>query len=339
MNTEPWKTKEVHPITKIIKMELIDNPEFRFNHISILDHHWVRDCNLFFPQKQGYQCDEYGIQIKHPDDKYSFFFWRDYNSQEQYLSNNPEYLHSHWRLFVIDGSTHYNYNYSIKFIIELDIPFNTLSLSDIDMLKSTTIEKLDLNTDNIKTISVNHVGEYERLRFKNSLDEFRQQTFSMTKTESDIYIQDCLTQKTTYAPKKTHIIIIIKPDINIFGGKGISYDPYSELLYTLSDDITLDAKFDVNEEADIPLEVMSPDDETNTDIFKRRLHYRRNICVWGLLDCHCTSSAVCSKIESGRTCPCGFDGNGNGNGNGRVYSLGTDQSNTLESRMTKLQEV
>lgn len=333
MNTEPWKTGTKHPIAKIIKRELIDNPEFRFNHVSIIDHHWVGDCNLFFPQKEGYQYNEYGIQPKHPDDKYSFFFWRDYNSPERYPSNNPEYLHSHWRRFVIDGSTKYNYNYNIKFIIELDTPFKTLTNDDILMLKSNTIEKLDITHYNIKTITVNQAGEYERLRFKNGLDQFRQQTLSMTKTESDIYIQDCLTRKTSYDPKKTHIIIIIKPGINIFGGKGISYDPYSELVYSLANGKTFHTTFDVNEEADIPLEVMSPQDETTTDIFKRRLHYRRNMCVWALLDCNCSSNGICLKIESGRTCSCGFGGNG------RVYSLGTDQSNTLEARMTRLQEV
>ena len=182
-------------------------------------------------------------------------------------------------------------------------------------------------------MSVNQAGEYERLRFKNGLDQFRQQTLSMTKTESDIYIQNCLTRKKFYDPKKTHIIIVIKPAINIFAGNGISYDPYSELVYSLSNGKTFHATFDVNEEADIPLEVMSPQDETTTDIFKRRLHYRRNMCVWGLLDCNCSSNGICHKIESGRKCSCGFGGDA------KIYSLGTDQSNTLEARMTRLQEV
>jgi hypothetical protein len=34
---------KIHPLAKIIKQDLLDNPKFTFNHISMLDHYWVRD--------------------------------------------------------------------------------------------------------------------------------------------------------------------------------------------------------------------------------------------------------------------------------------------------------
>lgn len=46
--------------------------------------------------------------------------------------------------------------------------------------------------------------------------------------------------------------------------------------------------------------VLGPCDETPTDYHRRNLHYRRNKCVWRLLDCRCSSSNVCLTIENGR---------------------------------------
>jgi len=49
----------------------------------------------------------------------------------------------------------------------------------------------------------------------------------------------------------------------------------------------------------IPIEVCSPEDETTTDRMRRELYYVKDICVWGLKDCHCKATgSICNKIES-----------------------------------------
>ena len=331
VHKQPWialdGTIHKHPLAIAIQTELIDDPTFSFKTVSSLDHYWVNDCNLYFPTKKGYPYDE---ELRgwppHPDKDKSFFFWRTYDSDIPY--DDPEYMFSHWELFVLDGSTTYNYSYNIKIIVELDVPFKTLTRGDISTIKTQTIDKLAVSRDTIKTTSINKAGIYEEAWNIDNLDSIRQQVLARTKTESDRYITRCLARESVYDTNTTHMIIILNPGI-------IDVDPYSELCYDLSNSRNLYGKFDIDEQAEIPIGVLRHDDETATDYHRRSLHYRRNKCVWGLLDCNCSSSGVCSKVESASACSCGFAGSGNG----RLMSLGVDQSQTLEARMNRLQEV
>jgi hypothetical protein len=327
IDKHPWidsdGTIQKHPLAIAIQTELIDDPTFSFNTVSCLDYYCVQDCNSFFPTKKGYSYDEeLGNWPEHPDKNKSFFFWRTYNPDIPY--DDPEHMFSHWKLFVLDGSINYNYSYSIKIIVELEVQFLTLTDEDISTIKTQTIDKLGISTDTIKNTSINQAGVYENAWIVDNLDSFRQQVFARTKTESDNYITRCLTREPVVDSNKTHMILILNPGI-------IDFDPYSELCYDLSDSRTLYGKFDMDEQAKIPIGVLGPDDETATDYHRRNLHYRRNQCVWGLLDCNCSSSGVCLKVENGRDCCCGFGGPGGG----KVMSLGTDQSQTLEARMDR----
>jgi len=327
VHEQPWigsdGTIQKHSLAVAIQTELIDDPTFSFNTVSCLDYYWVNECNLFFPTKKGYSYDEeLGNWPAHPDKNKSFFFWRTYDTDIPY--EDPEYMFSHSELFVLDGSTNYNFSYNIKIIVELGVPFLTLTREDISTIKTQTIDKLGISVDTIKSTSINQAGVYEYAWIIDNLDSFRQQVFARTKTESDQYVTRCLTKKDIYDANTTHMIIILNPGI-------IDVDPYSELCYDLSDSRTLYGKFDMDEQAKIPIGVLGPDDETATDYHRRNLHYRRNQCVWGLLDCRCSSSGICNKVENGRACCSG------GPGGGKVMSLGTDQSQTLEARMHRLE--
>ena len=51
----------------------------------------------------------------------------------------------------------------------------------------------------------------------------------------------------------------------------------------------------------IPIEICSPYDETSTDIMRREQYYIKQLCIWGLKNCHCsTTGCPCNKIESDR---------------------------------------
>ena len=107
---ETIRRENGNKVAQIIQEELIDNPEFRFNHIDYLD--WSQDCNIFFPTKHGYDWED-PRRGTHPDKNKSFFFWRDYDDYSTYPGNfpdearNPEWMISHHRLFVFDGTTNY----------------------------------------------------------------------------------------------------------------------------------------------------------------------------------------------------------------------------------------
>lgn len=48
----------------------------------------------------------------------------------------------------------------------------------------------------------------------------------------------------------------------------------------------------------VPIEVSCPCDETATDIMRRVQYYTKNLCIWGLKDCHCSSTgSICNKTE------------------------------------------
>lgn len=105
---------KIHPTSKIIQKDVIENPNFTFNNVSILDYPWVSECNLFFPTPHNNQ------------DNNSYFFWRDYydiNEYIEYEDLSDDYMISHWRLYVFDGTTKYNYPSE-------EVPFPIVSAPD-----------------------------------------------------------------------------------------------------------------------------------------------------------------------------------------------------------------
>ena len=247
-------------IAIIIRDGVINDPEFRFNHMTDSDVHWEVDgergvyaCNLFFPTKWGYQWSDPRHRSQggegHPDEGKSFFFWRDYNNWEQLNEQDdpnyrdPEWLISHHRLYVFDGSNNFWDGSTPKY------------------------------------------GER----------------------------------------------LLDWPDKDFFGDRSV------------------------------PNGCLSPDNETPTDRDRRHTYYRQTTCVWGLLNCHCSSNgAPCHKVETefyrnGGSCSCGFgadihpdcesdededdetDTYGYSTAN-RVWSLSTNQDQTLGARMARLGE-
>ena len=252
-------------VAQIIRDGLINDREFRFNHIESVDYHWVIECNGFFPTKYGYSYNDsrsnYNGGGGHPDDQKSFFLWQEYDSYDSYPGHendrtkqvdsnyrNPEWLTSHHELFIFDGTTNY---------WEGSVPKYGEKLSDWD-------------------------------------------------------------------------------DTNFFGDRLV------------------------------PISVMGPDNETPTDRDRRYTYYRQTECIWGLLNCDCSSNGCpCHKVETeyyrnGGSCICGFPGHSHdwsdseeedqcdedgypirsqgysSSESYRIWSLGTNIDNTLGSRMARL---
>lgn len=119
------KVSIIHPLAEIFTNEVINHPTgYKFNTVTCLDYPWVHECNLFFPTKNGNGWDEYGRKIPHPDDNKTFFLWRTYESYEGYdaTHTNPEFIHSWWELFILDGTSRYNYQdeYPVEVLHEED---------------------------------------------------------------------------------------------------------------------------------------------------------------------------------------------------------------------------
>ena len=112
-----------HPLAKIFQDAVMaPDSNFKFNHIYYFED--SINCNSWFPQKNGYRMiyytdADFPEHLKdsdmafytppHPDKDKSFFFWKDYSIKIPYEENkeDPEYMTSHWRLFVLDGSTRF----------------------------------------------------------------------------------------------------------------------------------------------------------------------------------------------------------------------------------------
>ena len=163
------------------------------------------ECHLKFPEKNGYRITDPRNTLNggegHPDDKRSFFFWRDYNELDSYDEDyhNPEWMISHHRDYIFDGTT-------------------------------------------------NH-----------------------------------------WSNRSPHYDCDDEPD-------GI----------------------------EVPRWFNVPDTETPTDISRRRLYVRKNLCIWALLGCNCGGSGgPCNKTES-ELYGC------------RIVSLATDPNTTLEARIGRI---
>lgn len=114
----PYHKIKPHPIATIFREGVLENPEFSFNNVSQFDvsdtaSYDVYECNLKFPQKNGYCISDPRNTLNggegHPDDKRSFFFWRDYDELDSYDEDyhNPEWMISHHRDYIFDGTTNH----------------------------------------------------------------------------------------------------------------------------------------------------------------------------------------------------------------------------------------
>ena len=123
MTTHSSASSTLHPLAKIFQdAVLTPDSNFKFNHVSLFED--GINCNVWFPQKNCYNSiyytdpsfpeelkntDQLYYYPPHPDKDKSFFFWKDYSSKSPYQEHkdNPEYMISNWRLFVLDGSVRF----------------------------------------------------------------------------------------------------------------------------------------------------------------------------------------------------------------------------------------
>ena len=124
MSTISWRLiTRTHPHADIFRAAVLaPDSNFKFNKVGIW---WDSiNCNSLFPEKNGYRelhCTDpdFPEEFKseeiayytppHPDKDKTFFFWKDYCAPkfyEEYV-NDPEYMISHWRSYVFDGTTNY----------------------------------------------------------------------------------------------------------------------------------------------------------------------------------------------------------------------------------------
>lgn len=110
----PLLKDTMHPLAEIFKEGVLDSKEFSFNHVGfrgIFQPH-VFECNGLFPSK----------------DNRTFFFWKNYSKWLPYdeYHDDPDYLYSDYKRYIIDGSTRYwngtvpRYNDYIKCISKYD---------------------------------------------------------------------------------------------------------------------------------------------------------------------------------------------------------------------------
>ena len=109
----------VHPTAEIVRKELIDSTEYyRFNHIFPGDVKYnSMEANSYNPKKNGYHAfvrdgvwDLGYLHAEYEDvQRSTYFLHRDYDNEQSYeeYKGNAEYMYSHWRLFVYDGTTKY----------------------------------------------------------------------------------------------------------------------------------------------------------------------------------------------------------------------------------------
>ena len=87
----------------------------------------------------------------------------------------------------------------------------------------------------------------------------------------------------------------------------------------------------------IPIDVSNPINETGTDRERRLLNYRQNRCIWGLLDCHCSTNggSLCiRKLNKGP--PCIY---GDGYRPTQLVNLRKDTSKSLKIRIESMNHI
>ena len=93
-----------HPLAEIVGKGLINSIEYyRFNHVYTDEVNYdVSEANTYNPRKWNSK----GIW---GGEGHTYFLHREYDAWQTYEEHkdNDEYMHSHWRLFVYDGTTKY----------------------------------------------------------------------------------------------------------------------------------------------------------------------------------------------------------------------------------------
>ena len=245
------------------------------------------------------------------------------------------YIHSNHRVFELDGSTNYENHASLKVIIELSQKFESFSEEDIDALKIQTkslISDHNIDYSDIRTLTVNSPFIEDRNHFKsgdwNHAYHRSYQDWNMISSMNDDgYTRSRLPETHSYRDDScTHIELVFNP----------SFEKISELfcgmskwfVYNLSTGPQV-GKLDYNYQSNCDISCLGGENETGTDYSRRYLEYTKNACIWGLLDCNCSSTGgTCLKVQNEGPNRSWY---GFGLDSGKIVGLGT--VNTLEERM------
>ena len=334
------------PTATAIRTDLIENLLFTFKKVSILDHHWVKDCNLYNPEPSSeYVSSESCQTVSRFDDNRSYFFHRDYDlvidpdgnvgsklDNNSFNCSNPSpngYIHSHHRLFELDGTTNYENQSSLKLVFELLYDFQTISDEDIQSLKTQTMKLISrytsIETSDIRTLTVNSPFMGDKQRFK---DE--EWCHSFPRSYTDWCLSLDMNDSKYKEDVKTHI------DVNFIP----SFNKITELIRQLNKWFVfsissgpLVGKINYDYQSNAEIACFSPLDETGTDYHRKKLEYTKHSCIWGLLDCHCSGSTnKCLKAENE-----GPHRSWYGFEEGKIQHLGT--CNTLAERIDKINDM
>lgn len=345
-----------HPTAVAVKVDLIDNLLFTFNCVSCLDYPWVNECTFINPTpKSTYISDESIEKIPRYDDGRSYFGYRDYDMVIQsdgtlgrkidYDSFScwnvvPDgYIHSHHRLFELDGNTNYENQASLKVIIELSQKFDSFSEEDIEVLKMQTksfiIDHNNINDSDIRSLTVNRPFVEDRVRFKSA---------DWNHAPHRSYMDwELINTHSSFAPPNsyrnedyTHIELVLNPS---FGKISDLFSGMSKwFVYNISNGPIV-GKVDYNYQSNCEIACFGSYNETGTDYARRYLEYTKNSCIWGLLDCDCSSNGCpCLKIQNDSANRSLYMFDSDHDDDGKIVSICTDLSNTLEARMNRYKD-
>jgi hypothetical protein len=311
-----------HPTAIAVKLDLIDNLLFTFNCVSCLDYPWVNECTFINPTpKTTYISKESFEKIPRDDDDRSYFGYRDYDvvihsdgtlgrkigddSFSCWDAVPDGYIHSHHRLFELDGSTKSENQASLKIIIEISQNFESFSEEDIEVLKMQTksliIDHNNINEGDIRSLTVNRPFVEDRDRFKSVGMYYAVQRsykdWEMINSMKGVYTSGCFPYNNSYRDDNyTHIELVFNPSFGkmseLFCGMGKWF------VYNISTG-PLVGKIDYNYQSNCEIACLGIHNETGTDYARRYLEYTKNSCIWGLLDCDCSSSGChCLKVQN-----------------------------------------
>ena len=333
------------PTAEAIKTDLIENILFTFRKVSCLDYHWVNDCSLFNPEPKKESIIDYPFKdVPRLDDGRSYFAHRDYdlvidkdgNVETKLEATSSDwnvipagYIHSHRKLWELDGTTNYEYQSSLKLEFELLYDFQNLSKDDIQMLKDQTmmlVTTTGIDKDQIRSLTINRPFIADMNRFKeNDWDH----AFHRSYIDWVLFLE-MEGRKSDERNNKTSIEVTFIP----------SFDKIKQLVRCLSKWFVFNISFgslvgriNYDYQSNSNIGTLSYNDETGTDYSRKKLEYTKNACIWELLDCRCSSSGLtCLKAQNE-----GQNRNWYRHGFvGKIISLGT--CNTLAERIEKINE-
>ena len=324
---------EAHPTAIAIKKELIDNPLFTFKEVSILDYPWVSECG-FRPTPHTKYSFNY-LYVPRSDEGRTYFAHRDYhiivNDEGELVSKIPYdseycnkigYVHSHSIIWQLDGSTNYKFHSSLKLVLEIKSDLEKLSHVDVETLKIQTKDLIfksgSVFESDITTVTVDKPYNQELTRFKES-----DYTYTLSR--------NCKQFGTSNPdPNITHIEVVFTPQFS----KTVNLCKFLDKTYVYdisSGPLVGHISFDY--QPNCKISCLNDDNETGTDYARKYLEYTKNSCIWGLLDCDCSSSGCeCLKVQNE-----GPNRDWYGHGiEGKIGSLGTVSKETLKYRINTL---